>query len=71
MVRQIEGVLGARIERRRLPGFEYHGFTPESQPGQNGRNQPGGTASNNKHNQVRGNNGKSNGPRTAIAQNLY
>jgi ATP-dependent RNA helicase RhlE len=61
MVRQIEEVLGAPIERRRLPGFEYHGFTPESQPRQNGRNQPQGTGSNGKHNQVRSNNGKGNG----------
>jgi ATP-dependent RNA helicase RhlE len=61
MVRQIEEVLGAPIERRRLPGFEYHGFVPESQPRQDGRNQPQRTGSNSKHNQVRSNNGKSNG----------
>ena len=29
LVRQIEAVLGARIERRRLPGFDYGGFTPD------------------------------------------
>jgi ATP-dependent RNA helicase RhlE len=38
LVRQIEEVLGTPIVRRRLPGFEYHGFVPESQPQQNGRN---------------------------------
>jgi len=31
MVRDIEKVLGEKIERRRLDGFEYDGFTPESQ----------------------------------------
>ncbi len=31
MVRDIEKVLGEKIERRRLDGFEYGGFTPESQ----------------------------------------
>ncbi len=32
MVREIEHVLGARIERRRLPDFDYSSFVPESQP---------------------------------------
>jgi ATP-dependent RNA helicase RhlE len=32
MVREIEKVLGNRIERRRLPGFDYGGFVPESRP---------------------------------------
>jgi ATP-dependent RNA helicase RhlE len=32
VVRSIENVLGARIERRRLPDFDYGSFTPESQP---------------------------------------
>jgi ATP-dependent RNA helicase RhlE len=31
MVRDIERVLGARIERRRLEGFDYAGFAPEKQ----------------------------------------
>lgn len=31
MVRQIEQVLGAPIERRRVPEFDYGGFTPENQ----------------------------------------
>jgi ATP-dependent RNA helicase RhlE len=61
LVRQIEKVLGAPIERRRLPGFDYHGFVPESPPPQNGRNQPRGTGSNGKHNHVRSNNGRRNG----------
>ncbi|MEW5957791.1 MAG: DEAD/DEAH box helicase [Chloroflexota bacterium] len=31
LVRDIEKVLGAPLERRRLPGFDYGSFTPESQ----------------------------------------
>jgi len=31
LVREIEKVLGKRIERRRLPGFDYGGFVPERQ----------------------------------------
>ena len=31
MVREVEKALGARIERRRLPDFEYGDFTPERQ----------------------------------------
>jgi ATP-dependent RNA helicase RhlE len=31
MVRDIEKVLGARLERRRLPGFDYGSFAPEGQ----------------------------------------
>jgi ATP-dependent RNA helicase RhlE len=31
LVRDIERVLGARIERRRLDGFDYGGFVPEKQ----------------------------------------
>ena len=31
LVRQIEAVLGARIERRRLPDFDYGGFRPDTQ----------------------------------------
>ena len=31
LVRDIEKVLGSRIERRRLPGFNYGGFSPEAQ----------------------------------------
>ena len=64
MVRSIEAVLGKPIERRRLPGFEYHGFEPESRPQQNGRNQRQGTRSNGRHNPVSSNNGRSNGTRS-------
>jgi ATP-dependent RNA helicase RhlE len=31
-VREIEQALGARLERRRLPDFDYGGFVPEKQP---------------------------------------
>ena len=31
LLRQIEAVLGARVERRRLPDFDYGGFTPNIQ----------------------------------------
>jgi ATP-dependent RNA helicase RhlE len=40
MIREIEHVLGARIERRKLPDFDYSGFPPES-PSRQGR--PGRT----------------------------
>jgi ATP-dependent RNA helicase RhlE len=45
MVRQIEKVLGAQIERRRLPGFDYAGFVPESRPQRNRSQQPRQTQS--------------------------
>jgi len=40
MVREIEHVLGARIERRRLPNFDYSSFVPESQPRQSRPSMP-------------------------------
>jgi ATP-dependent RNA helicase RhlE len=40
IVREIEKVLGARIERRRVPGFDYGGFVPESHPRRKQSNQP-------------------------------
>ena len=40
IVREIEKVLGARIERRRVPGFDYGGFVPESRPRRKQSNQP-------------------------------
>jgi len=41
MVRDVERALGARIERRRLPDFDYGYFTPESQfPQQRPNQQP-------------------------------
>jgi ATP-dependent RNA helicase RhlE len=45
MVREIEKVLGAQIERRRLPGFDYEGFVPESRPKREQHNQPRQTGS--------------------------
>jgi ATP-dependent RNA helicase RhlE len=51
LVRDIERVLGTRIERRRLPDFDYGGFQPEIQPQSNGASAAhsrhnGGTARN-------------------------
>ncbi len=37
LVRGIEKVLGARIERRRVPGFDYGGLTPQNPAPQNGK----------------------------------
>jgi len=53
LVRAIEKVLGKRIERRRLPGFNYGGFAPESQSQGNRPNQSQRTRSNRKHNRGR------------------
>jgi ATP-dependent RNA helicase RhlE len=36
MVRDIEKVLGGRIERRQLPGFDYNGYAPEKTAPVNG-----------------------------------
>jgi ATP-dependent RNA helicase RhlE len=49
MVRQIEKVLGAQIERRRLPGFDYEGFVPEGRPQRNQSRQPRQTQSRRRH----------------------
>ncbi len=48
MVRDIEKVLGARIERRQLDGFDYNGYAPSSPKSANGRafNQSNGRSSN-------------------------
>jgi ATP-dependent RNA helicase RhlE len=49
MVRDIERVLGAKIDRRRLPGFDYNGFVPENQFAQkNGNGRNGRRPSNNR-----------------------
>ena len=40
MVREIEKLLGAQIERRRVPGFDYGGFAPERRPRRRQSNQP-------------------------------
>ena len=53
LVRAIEKVLGKRIERRRLPGFNYGGFASESQSQGNRPNQSQRTRSNRKHNRGR------------------
>jgi ATP-dependent RNA helicase RhlE len=45
MVREIEKVLGGQIERRRLPGFDYEGFVPESRPQHKQSRQPRQTGS--------------------------
>jgi len=44
MVRQIEKVLGQPLERRRLPGFNYEGFDPESRPKAKGDGMPASRA---------------------------
>lgn len=54
MIRDIERVLGTRIERRRLPDFNYGGFAPESQFQ---RSQP------EPHHQARSNSGQNHGRR--------
>jgi ATP-dependent RNA helicase RhlE len=48
LVREIEKVLGKRIERRRLPGFNYGGTMPEYQSQGNRPNQPRRTRSDRK-----------------------
>jgi ATP-dependent RNA helicase RhlE len=40
LVRAIEKVLGGRIERRRLPGFDYGNFAPERRPEPDRAEQP-------------------------------
>jgi len=46
MVRQIERVLGKPIERRRLAGFNYGAFNPETSPKSNGTGKAGQATSN-------------------------
>jgi len=46
MIRNIEKVLGTKIEREHLPGFDYGIRTPGNHPQQNRRNQPRHTYSN-------------------------
>ena len=53
LVRAIEKVLGKRIERRRLSGFNYGGFVPENQSQGKRPNQPPRTRSKRKHNRGR------------------
>jgi ATP-dependent RNA helicase RhlE len=63
MVRRIEEVLGMPIERRRLPGFEYQGFVPESRPQDKDGSQTRGAGSSHRHIPVRSSNGKGAGTR--------
>lgn len=56
MVRDIERVLGKKIDRRRLEGFDYAGFSPESLTSSGGNqparsNQSGRNGQNNSHRQ--------------------
>ena len=54
LIRAIEKVLGARIDRRRLPGFDYGGFVPESPPRRPTSAQPRNSQSRRNHNRGRG-----------------
>jgi len=62
MIRDIEKLLGTRIERRRLPDFNYGSFVPESQFQENHSKPPQKTLSHHKRNHIRGNKGR-NSPR--------
>ncbi|MBN1583975.1 MAG: DEAD/DEAH box helicase [Anaerolineae bacterium] len=53
MVRAIEKTLGTRIERRRVPGFDYGDFGPESYSQQRDSHQPRQTQSGRRSNQGR------------------
>ena len=55
LVRAIEKVLGKRIERRRLPGFNYGSFSPERQATGNQANRSQKNRSHGKNNRGRGN----------------
>ena len=63
MIRDIEKRLGTRIERRRLPNFDYGSFVPES-PFQTHTSKPARkTRSHGKRNQIRSNEDKNNAGR--------
>ena len=62
MIRDIEKLLGTRIERRRLPDFNYGSFVPESQFQENHSKPPQKTPSHYKRNHIRSNKGR-NSPR--------
>ncbi len=62
MTRDIEKLLGTRIERRRLPDFDYGSFVPENQLKKNHSKPPRKTLSHHKRNYIRSNEG-SNSPR--------
>ena len=64
MIRGIERLVGSRIERRRLPNFNYGGFVPESQFEKGYSNSAGKKRSRNRRNYFRGKgNGNGNGSR--------
>jgi len=69
MVRAIEKVLGTQIERRRLPGFNYGGITPERKSSGSFSNKPRQRRPNRKRNLVRrnGRNQSAGAPRRASA----
>ena len=60
MVRDIEKRLGTRIERRRLPNFDYGSFVPESPFQKHPSKPPRKTLSHGKGTQMRSNEGKKN-----------
>ncbi|HAF62291.1 MAG TPA: RNA helicase [Anaerolineaceae bacterium] len=60
MIRDIEKILGARIERERLPGFDYGNRSPENSSQQNHPSQAHHLRSNPKHD--RSNNSRSHTP---------
>lgn len=62
MIRDIEKLLGTRIERRRLPDFDYGSFAPESQSQKNHSKPIQKTLSRHKRNHSRPNKGR-NSPR--------
>jgi ATP-dependent RNA helicase RhlE len=62
MTRDIEKLLGTRIERRRLPDFDYGGFVPENQLKKNHSKPPRKTLLHHKRNHIRSNGGR-NSPR--------
>lgn len=57
MIRDIEKLLRTRIERRRLPDFNYGSFVPESQFQNNHSKSPRKTQSYRKRNHIRSNGG--------------
>ena len=62
MIRDIEKLLGTRIERRRLPDFNYGSFVPESQFQENHSKSSRKTLSHHKRNNIRNSEG-TNSPR--------
>jgi len=60
MIRDIERLLGTRIERRRLPDFNYGAFVPEGQFQQNHSKSPQKTQPPRKRSYTRGNPGSNN-----------